>query len=372
MKRIGIALIILVVLVIAIALAYRPEKPPAETPVLPSLKAADIQKIEISRKDGVGKDAKVVEVTLEKKGAEWRVTRPVDYRANPQTAENMAEKLAGLTPVDVVAQSSALHQDFEITKDLAVSVKGYVGGEKKVDLLLGSMRNGHTFARLPDQDKVFRLRGSIRSDFTSPISNLRDKTMLKLPDDRIDRVTFTNENGTLALARGKGGWAPVGAVIKNFNYKKFESLVKSLAELSTHDFADEAVPPETSGLGDQASKVVIHVAAEPKGDAGPQGPGEEHTIFIGAEKEKGADSYVRVDQNPQIFLLAKYNVIRFKPKADDYARTDEQMKKETEAAAKAAAGDLMGQPGQDPSKQGEYILPQYRQEIENLKKAGKL
>jgi len=361
MKRILISLVVLVVLIIVVAVVYSPEEQPVETPQLPAITTNDLKRIEIHRREGTGDNAKEFDIVLEKDGGEWKMTKPVEYAAKQASVERMAGHIAELEPVDVVASSSELHQEYELTDELAVHVKASGAQDTGVELLLGIMRNGHTFARKPGEDMVFRLRGMLRSAFSSSPSNYRDRTIFRLDKERIDRVKFSNENGVLEFAKTDGSWSPVGREIKNFNYRKLEGLLSSIAGLNARDFMDGKPTVEESGITPDADFVWFHLEPASKGDAGVTGPSEEHVLYLGGEHAETRTVYVRKDKNPQHFLLSKHMIERLKVKDEDFARTDEEMKKEAERNAQGAMRDLEANP-LDGTK-GTFIRPEFREEF---------
>src|SRR5262245_28422122 len=102
---------------------------------LPSINVAkdDIEKItkvEI-------KNAEKANVTVEKKGDTWEVTKPLSAKANPQNVRSLLDNLKELKVKEVIDRTAATYPQYELSDEKAVHVVAYKDGEKAVDLYFG-------------------------------------------------------------------------------------------------------------------------------------------------------------------------------------------------------------------------------------------
>jgi len=362
MRKLIIAIGVLVVLGVIALLVFREtpdEEQQAVEKVLEPVPLDRLDRIEINRHEGSGESLREEQIAFAKQGGEWRMVAPVDYAINPRSLERMEEALGELRVVDAIAENKDKHHVLEVDDELGVEVKALAGKEVLAHFIVGVTRYNMTYVRLPGKDTVYRIKGSHRPTFNKSVKNLRDKTVLQLDRDSVSKVTFANSNGELTFERvteGEGekaevSYRPVGVEIKNFNARKATSIAKSLTGLSARDFVDEDPGVETTGLGPDAPRVVIEAELDGK-------PGS-FTLWLGAENEKERQTYVKTSLANQIFLVSSHQVKRFVAKADDFARTDDEVVKDEEAQKKqeehraaheAAGGPLPpgmgGQPGQ--------------------------
>jgi hypothetical protein len=352
MKRNIIAIVVLVALGVATFLVLREPPDPARQAARAALGPVPVDRLdrlEIRRNEGSGASLHEESIVLVRKEGEWRMAEPVDYALNPTSVERMTEALAGLRTVDIVAENKAKHHVLEVDDELGVEVKALGGGDVLAHFIVGVSRNNMTYVRLPGKNEVYRVSGSHRATFNKSAKNLRDKTILKLDDDSVSRIAFANAAGQLTLER-KGddaaAFAPVGVEVPNFDERKAGSIAKMLTSLSTRDFVDGQPTAEETGLGPDAASVAF--------DAKRDGSPVNVTLWLGREVEKDRQTHVKTSlTGEQVFLVSSHMVKRLEAKADDFARTDEEMAKEEERRkkaeeARAAGGPQRGMPGMGP------------------------
>jgi hypothetical protein len=385
MVKIIVAVCVLVVLGLVAFFVFREapdEEQQAVEKILEPVPLDRLSRIEINRNEGSGESLREEAIVFTRKDGGWRMTAPVDYAVNPRSLERMEEALSGLYVVDAIAENKKKHHVLEVDDELGVEVKAMDGKEVLAHFIVGVTRHNMTYVRLPGEDTVYRIKGSHRPTFNKSVKNLRDKTVLKLDRDTVSKVTFTNEEGELTFERvteGEGeeakvSYRPVGVEIQNFHTRKATSIAKSLTGLSARNFVDEDPGLEVTGLTPDAAKVVF--------DAEEGGKTGSYTLWIGAENEKERQTYIKTSQSDQIFLVSSHMVKRYRAKADDFARTDEEVVAEEERLKKAeehrraheaqAAGGMGmppamgGQPGQ------QQIPPEIMKQIqEQMAKQGK-
>jgi hypothetical protein len=348
-----IALGILVVLGVVALLVFR-ERPAEDKAKLDDvIKPVSLDKldtIKIRRQEGTGDEKKEETYTLKKTGDAWRMVEPVDYAVVSSSVDSMTKALSELKIVDVISEKAANHEKFKVDDKEGVEVTALSGNETLAHLILGSSRNGFTFARVPKKDPVYRLKGSMSFFFNKAGRMLREKEILKLDMKDLKQVTFEKGEEKLTFARegeeGSDVIKPVGVEIKNFDESKAKGVVRSLTSLNTIDFQDEPLPDEKTGLGEDAVKVVIEYTKDDKP--------VESTLLVGAKDEEKKKTYAKLADNQQVFLISDYTANRLKFQASDYAKTDEEVAKakkaEEEAKARAASappgGPMGGPPGQ--------------------------
>jgi hypothetical protein len=354
MKRNLIAIAVLLVLAVVTFLALR-ETPDgqrqAAREVLEPVPAERLDRVEIRRNEGSGTSLREERIVLIRREGDWRMVEPVDYALNPTSVSRMTEALAGLKVVDLVAENRAKHHVLEVDDELGVEVKALGGGEVLAHFIVGVSRNNLTYVRLPGQDGVYRITGSHRATFNKSSKNLRDKAVFALDDDSVTRMAFANASGELTLERSGEGeaaaFAPVGVAIRNFDGRKAGSIAKMLTSLSARDFVDGQPAAEETGLGPDAPRVVF--------DARKDGEPVQVTLWLGRETEQDRNTHLKTSlTGDQVFLVSSHMVKRLQAKADDFARTDEELAKEEERrqkaeAARAAGGHEHGAPGLGPA-----------------------
>jgi hypothetical protein len=341
-----IAIVILVVLGIVAVITFR-EKPNTEKEKVESaIKPVDQSKIDtikVNRFEGRDDDRKPESYTLKKIGETWRMVEPVDYPVVASTVDSMTKVLGELRVIDVISEKPSSHEKFEVDKEHGVHVTAMSGSETLVELIVGQNKAGITFVRLPKSDKVYRLKGGIRYNLDRSIKTLREKAIVKIEMDDLDKVVFTQKDASLTLAReGEGSSVtvkPVGTEIENFDNNKATGVVRSGIRLHAVDFVDEKLPAETTGLDETADKYVV----EGKKDDKPY----TVTVFLGKKKEDKSQVYTKSSESDQIYLISNFTAERLRAKAADFVKEEEKKDDEKPAQKK---GPKLGKGGPAAAK----------------------
>lgn len=343
-----IAIAVLLILGIVVYYNFRSEPSPEKKQAAAAIRAvpaAEVDTIRIERYDGQGEDATKETSVLKKEDAKWSLVEPVKYAAVESAVERMVDALAELKVIDIISESKANHEKFKVDEKNGVIVKALSGDRELASLIVGNARSNVTFVRLPNSDNVFRVQGYLRSTFDKSPDSLRDKTILKFNLDDVGKVTFINSAGEFAYEQKAEGesqqkeFSPIGIEVNNFDAARLKTIVRSLSHLNAREFLDERLPVDQTGLGEDADKIVIETQEEGKPIISQ--------LLLGKEDEEKRQTYVKTAGSDQVFLVSTSMLKDFRSKADDFARTDEDLKKEEER--KANALKAQGAPGMPPA-----------------------
>ncbi|MDJ0761645.1 MAG: DUF4340 domain-containing protein [Myxococcota bacterium] len=299
----------------------------------PLISNSDFDTIQILRKAKGDGEKKTEKIVLKKQEDTWRLVEPVAYKIVDGTVRRMVDALSDFSIVDVISEDKARHETFQVDPDQGIDVTVRNGEQTLGRFIVGKSKNGMTFVKRPDGDPVYRVRGYHRSTFDKSAKDLRNKIIFKAEVDAIKKVTFKTGKDAVAFAfEGEGAdrsLAPVDVAIKNFDEKKAMGVIRSVASVMARDFVDAPLPPESTGLDETADRAIVAFTGA--------GDGEEITTLVfGNDIEADKQTYVKTSASDQVFLVSTSKIARLKVKADDFARTDADVKKEAERAQKAA------------------------------------
>ncbi|MCU0692383.1 MAG: DUF4340 domain-containing protein, partial [Polyangiaceae bacterium] len=95
---------------------------------LPAIKVPDADLEKVSKV--VIKDKQAEEVVLEKRGDEWRLTKPMDALASQQNVKSMLDNLKELQVTDAINDTPAapaMYKDYDLDGDKVVYVQAFKG-----------------------------------------------------------------------------------------------------------------------------------------------------------------------------------------------------------------------------------------------------
>ncbi len=249
-----------------------------------------------------GKDTTVIK----KEGDAYKIVKPIAFPAEKDAAKLAFESLAKMEFGNIVSDQKSRQGEFELGADsLRVTVKK--GDTVLADLRIGKTTNQMTMVRLEGKDEVWSVSGIFKYQFDKDTTAWRDKTITSFDEKDAEKLQVTTKDGAKIVlskpAPRDAGPAPEWQVVESsvkvepFDKTVASGVVSQLANWKANDFADGAKLEET---GLDAPELTITVGLK---------NGKQVTALVG--KKKGADEwYVKSADNPQVFLVKKYNLDR--------------------------------------------------------------
>jgi Domain of unknown function (DUF4340) len=177
------------------------------------------------------------------------------------------------------------------------------------------------YAKLTTEKKVFLVQGYLESTFNRQPFDLRDKRILNIDRDKVDRLEVVNGDSTLALIKGAGDWKISTPVDARGDFGTVEGLVSRLQSAEMKSIAAEnATDLKQYGLDKPGVLVTISLGSAraqlalgsktDKGDVYARDVSRNMVVTVGAdlltELQKGANDYRRKD----VFEFRAYNLTR--------------------------------------------------------------
>jgi hypothetical protein len=275
----------------------RAHGPGAAAAALPKIKlaAADVDKItKVEIKNGTKSD-----VTLERTGDggdSWRLTKPVQFAANPANVKSMLDNMKMIEVKELMDPGKSRYAEFDLEDDKAVHVQAFKGTEKVMDLIFGKSGSRGQMFRVPDRDGVFIAKNYAAYQYQREVKDWRNRELLKFEDGNVISITIDGPQGTLSFSKSADKWTATlkGKPLSDFDPEKVKSMLSTYKSLSAEDFADGKTAEET-GLDKPEATVTITL----KDNGG--------TLKLSVGKiSSGTSHYVRKDDDPQIYTLSSW------------------------------------------------------------------
>ncbi len=208
-----------------------------EGELLVAIDSAAVQKVEIVSSNGA--------VTLEKRGVEWRVTMPVDDRADNANIGQLLQRASGLRVKSIISTRPDKHALFNVDS-AGTRVTVTQTDMEPVTFIVGknSSSFGETYVRGGNSDEVALVDGSFPWVFNRPVREWRDRTLLSLPRASITEIGFRYGDTTFALSFVDSVWK-VGSAAAN--QSTVSGLLTSLSSLQCDDFLATVPAQRTMG-----------------------------------------------------------------------------------------------------------------------------
>jgi hypothetical protein len=259
----------LVLLVVAVGLGafvyYDSKKPPADDKKQEKV-FADVQQDKIDQV--TVKTESGEQTTLQKQGTAWQVTQPATVPADEAEISGITTNLSNLQVQRVVDDQATDFKQYGL--DPARIDVAFKAGGKDHRLLLGQKTptGADMYARLPGAPRVFLVSSYLDATFNKTTFDLRDKTILKIDRDKVDRVELQTPGRTVTIAKQGADWrikapsdarADFGAVegiVGRLNTSPMKSIVADPKDLKEYGL-DAPVATVRIGSGSAQAGLAI-------------------------------------------------------------------------------------------------------------------
>lgn len=143
---------------------------------------------------------------------------------------------------EIAARNPANHGALGVAGASALTLVFHRGDGDSVRLLLGKAGPYYpsVYARLPGQDDVWLVRGSLRREASRSAEEWRDRTVVRVDTAAVRSLSVTRHDTTLRLVRGDSAWSVDG---KPADGGAVGRMLEQLADLQASAFAPDSVRP---------------------------------------------------------------------------------------------------------------------------------
>jgi len=197
-------------------------------------------------------------IRLYKEGGAWKASDGANtFDADKASIDAMLQTVSSINAERVAATSKDHWERFELTDSAAIRVQLKKQGDILSDLLIGKFSykpqaSGNpyqqqpqgkmtSFVRLADEETVYAVNGFLKMSFNKDVKSLRNKNLLSLTQNDIQRLEFTSPQGNYSLNRQNGKWMLDGILADS---AKAVNYIKTLANLRSSNFVDDYTSTE--------------------------------------------------------------------------------------------------------------------------------
>jgi hypothetical protein len=309
--------------------------------------SANLPKIEISEDDAKkvdkivlhkpGKDgAAPVDVTLVKKGEEWRLSEPVDALANQANVKSLLDSLKSIKSSEVIDTGKAEYAKYKVSDELAVHVVLSKENGTVLDAYFGENGGRGQMTRLAGKDGVFAVKGYSDYLFNRDVKSWRDLSLLKFEEGDVTAVAIQNEHGSFNFEKKGDSWTAKfkpakgggGGELEKFDSAKVGDMIRAYRMLNADNYAEKGKTAADLGLEKPSATVVFSMK-----------DGGKKEVKVGATAE-GTSRWVAVADKPEFFSISSWAAEWALAEAKKFQKDDAK-----KADKKDGAGAPPGMPG---------------------------
>ncbi|MBI4538708.1 MAG: DUF4340 domain-containing protein [Gemmatimonadetes bacterium] len=231
-------------------------------------------------------------IVLSRDGASWKVN---GHRADTASVGRLWSALSGTRVGDVVAENPTNHARLGVAADSAWTVEVRTAAGDTTRFLVGKAGPVYPslYARMPDGDRVHLVTGDLRNVITRPLSDWRDKTIVRLDTAAVHQILIERDGKRYALQRADSTWSVDG---EPADLAPVRDLLSELADLQAYGF-----PPDTAGFGDKPRTVLA------------LGAGSDTLAHLTLASPDGINFRVSAAGNPTLYELSSWRADRLAP-----------------------------------------------------------
>lgn len=241
------------------------ETPPANPNQLVAAKSDEITKVSITQPD----DKHIV---LVKNGKDWRLTQPIDAKADTFAVEELLRQITSLQSRGELKPDQKSSVGLDNPK---MSVEVTAGG-KTTKLSVGEENKigDSLYVLVDDKQNPQIVATSIYDQLNKPASDYRSKKLSDLTFDtqgEVKQLAITQSGKTIKLEKNGSEWEILEPKHMPADSSAVSSLLSSLTDLNATDFVNSPSAPATYGLAEPALKVWYSTAAPATAPSQPSG-----------------------------------------------------------------------------------------------------
>jgi hypothetical protein len=219
--------------------------------------------------------------TFAKQGADWRITAPIEARADFGAVEGIIGRL-NTSPMKSI-EAAEVKDPKDLAKyglDKPAATVRVVSGSAQAGLVIGkSAAEGTVYAKDLLRPMVFTIESGLADELKKPADDFRIKDLFDARAFNTTRIEVVRQGQTLAFEKDKDAWKQVTPAAKAADAAKVEALLTALTNTRATGFETKI-----AATGLDAPELTVAIKFE-------DGKKEEKVTF----SKKGADTFARRD-----------------------------------------------------------------------------
>ena len=281
--------------------------------------ATDVNKLSVKNSAG--------ELELQRNADHWQITKPLNARASDQKVNDLVSQLTNMTVGSFVADDKADPATYGLADPRGLVTLFTAKDPKGTELIIGTPKpaaapdknnpaaaavpataaDGSVYLRMPVRNSIYTVAKGIEDFLNLKPNDLRDRQLVRLNPDTVDRIKLTPAGGTpFTLARKEKNWTILAppAADQPANAAEADKLMQGLSQATVAAFvADSAADLAKYGLDKPQLKVAFSSFASE--NTAESNAGEKPIATVSFGKVEEPNVYVRVEEEPFILSVPR-------------------------------------------------------------------
>jgi cbb3-type cytochrome oxidase subunit 3 len=265
----------------------------------------EIKKIEFIR------DKQSIICELQDSGP-WKIIEPINYRADKKKLEELLDKVKGLKVKEFIEEDPKELSVYGLdnpTQELVFWNKKEK--DNPVRLFLGKQDDEKKgiYAKQGGKKNVFLIEAGFITYLPKEVNELRDPYLLSFDPQKVIKVALQTKEEHIICTKSKGDlWQLESPIKSKANNQEVDNLLDNLKEIKVKEFVSDQ-PNDLEKYHLASTKQSFSIWLE-----GQQNP---RTLLLGKEDSHKNGVYVKIGDQPHIFLISPDDVKKISKKAFD-------------------------------------------------------
>jgi len=213
------------------------------------LRDKTILRIDRDKVDALTIEAGDHTIKVAKQGPDWRLSAPVEGRADFGTVEGLIGRLNTTQMKAIVSNDADANALKEFGLDKPAATVRVATGSAQAGLAIGkSAGEGVVYAKDLSRPMVFTVEAALADELKKPADDLRLKDLFDARSFNTTRLDVVRGGQTLAFAKDKDTWKQVTPAAKAVDGAKVDALITALTNTRATGFTDKAPALDTPEL----------------------------------------------------------------------------------------------------------------------------
>jgi hypothetical protein len=259
---------------------------------LTDLRPGQIDRLMIRRPDG--------EIELVREARGWQIARPLHVSADEGKVNSFLDYLLGLKVSEFVTEDTGDLSSYGIAEGQKEITFYAEGSDRPQTLRLGTDKNGVLFGQFTARDSVYRLPSESADLLKITPENLRDRKLLPVNLDTVDRIRVSTPDHTLVLNREGEGWVLTNGTDRfAASDAAIQAMVNALASAEVSQFT-AATGDKLSAAGLTNPQVKVEFLSVLSENTPEARAGEQVIASVAFGKREAGRVPARVGDSPEI------------------------------------------------------------------------
>lgn len=179
-----------------------------------------------------------IKAEFSQKNNEWYLEKPITYKGDNSNITSMLDSVVTAKFTEKVENSSKL-EDFGLKEPRITLAIKTPEGDKIIKVGDDSPTNSSTYVMRDKDPNVYLFPTSVFYGLNKKLTDLRDKTIIKLDKELISSLELKNNNGNFLLSKKGTDWELNTPKPYKADNSKVEELFSKLQDEKITDFVDE-------------------------------------------------------------------------------------------------------------------------------------